>query len=539
MPLPAIAETGWVSIVSPTADERVSGQRAEVSISYNTGSTERVTRIELLVDGVDYGVKFIDEPVSRGIASFLIDSTKLKNGSHTFIAKVFSGDKLMGATSGTCRIGNLPVDVVAPSLSVAGLRNGQTVSGVTVVEIKAKDNVTSNPLVSIFIDDTLRAIKNTAPYTYTWDTTTYSNGSHKLIARAYDDAGNRSESEAVEVVVNNKTNVVVAAAPTSTKAEPAKPVHSEAIRVAEKVQESAPVAPIANKDGTATAASTVVRVSGDNVKSNTPIAKSDRIKPEVVASDPKITDERTPHVVDDKSLVGVSNEILANHVISTEPVADEPELTPVLEDEPSITLPVAVHPDEPSPMVIASLPANADLPIATAAPSLGDPVETTAPLKIDAAEPALQSVSKSFETGQKLARPDIPQPTLMAMAPKSTVQSANPSLEPHKVKVTLQTSKQNGILVTELRSVIEHAGGTIIAWDNKQKIALAALDGRRISISIGQRTAVIDGESVVLMSAPYINQNGRTVVDTQFLKSLIGTRLMVDQQSGKCVLTKA
>jgi hypothetical protein len=156
-------------------------------------------------------------------------------------------------------------------------------------------------------------------------------------------------------------------------------------------------------------------------------------------------------------------------------------------------------------------------------------------------QPELRTVESSSALGQKLSAPPTPQAKAVVSVkivknPKPKLQAIQPSREAHKFKIKLETKKQNGIVFTELRSVIESGGGTIIAWDNRNKMVLAVIGGKKIKLRINGKTAVIDEQSVEMISAPYVNAHGRMVVDVQFLKSLVGTRLEVNQSTGKCTL---
>ena len=59
--------------------------------------------------------------------------------------------------------------------------------------------------VEFYIDGVLRGTDTTAPYSYAWNTTTFSNGSHSIFSRAYDAANNVGTSATVNVSVNNPT----------------------------------------------------------------------------------------------------------------------------------------------------------------------------------------------------------------------------------------------------------------------------------------------------------------------------------------------
>jgi RHS repeat-associated protein len=65
--------------------------------------------------------------------------------------------------------------------------------------------------VEFLLDGVVKHTDTTAPYTWTWDSTTASRGSHTLAARATDDAGNTTTSTAAPVTVANSNPPTVAA----------------------------------------------------------------------------------------------------------------------------------------------------------------------------------------------------------------------------------------------------------------------------------------------------------------------------------------
>ncbi len=92
-------------------------------------------------------------------------------------------------------------DTVAPSVSLTAPANGASVSGTVQVTASASDNVGVSK-VEFFIDNTLVGTSTTAPYSHTWNSATATNGTHMLVARAYDAAGNTATSASVSVTVS-------------------------------------------------------------------------------------------------------------------------------------------------------------------------------------------------------------------------------------------------------------------------------------------------------------------------------------------------
>ncbi|RKH35888.1 esterase [Corallococcus praedator] len=91
-------------------------------------------------------------------------------------------------------------DSVAPTVSLSAPGQGSTVSGAVQVTATASDNVGVSR-VEFFIDNALASSDPSAPYAFTWNSNTATNGIHALVARAYDAAGNTATSSTVTVTV--------------------------------------------------------------------------------------------------------------------------------------------------------------------------------------------------------------------------------------------------------------------------------------------------------------------------------------------------
>lgn len=112
-------------------------------------------------------------------------------------------------------------DTIAPSTSITAPANGATVSGTTSVTASASDNVGVTK-VEFYLDGGLAATDTTAPYSWSWNTTTATNAAHSLTSTAYDAAGNSASSATVSVTVNNVADTTAPTAPTSLVASGSK-----------------------------------------------------------------------------------------------------------------------------------------------------------------------------------------------------------------------------------------------------------------------------------------------------------------------------
>jgi chitodextrinase len=91
------------------------------------------------------------------------------------------------------------------SVALTNPANGATVSSMLLLAASTSTNATK---VEFYYDgtNTPLATVTAAPYTNYCDTTTIANGSHSFYAKAYDGAGNSTNSASVSVTVNNNTN---------------------------------------------------------------------------------------------------------------------------------------------------------------------------------------------------------------------------------------------------------------------------------------------------------------------------------------------
>ncbi len=101
-----------------------------------------------------------------------------------------------------------PADTTAPVASITSPVAGATVSGTVAVAATATDAVGVTK-VEFFLDGALQATDTTAPYSWSWATAGSANGSHSLVAKAHDAAGNVGTSATVSVTVGNVTGTNV------------------------------------------------------------------------------------------------------------------------------------------------------------------------------------------------------------------------------------------------------------------------------------------------------------------------------------------
>src|SRR5258708_4977457 len=119
------------------------------------------------------------------------------------------GTDLVAGTCGTA------ADTTPPTTSITSPAQGATVSGMSVsVQASASDVDSAVSKVEFYVDGSLKVTDTSSPYTYSWDTTAYVNGTHTLQTKAYDPSGNVGTSAQVSVTVSNSATVSVSVSPT-------------------------------------------------------------------------------------------------------------------------------------------------------------------------------------------------------------------------------------------------------------------------------------------------------------------------------------
>jgi hypothetical protein len=97
-------------------------------------------------------------------------------------------------------------DTTPPTASITAPSNGATVSNFTTITATASDNV-GVVKMELYIDGVLTSSNaNASSLSFSWNTNSVANGSHSLVAKAYDAANNVGTSPTVTVTVSNSTS---------------------------------------------------------------------------------------------------------------------------------------------------------------------------------------------------------------------------------------------------------------------------------------------------------------------------------------------
>jgi len=113
-----------------------------------------------------------------------------------------------------------PVDSQAPVAAIITPTGGATVTGWVAVAVNAVDDVGVSR-VELYADNTLVGTDLTTPYQFSWDSTQSGGSAAMLVARAFDEAGNRGDAAPVTVIVDNTPDDTDTTPPTVAILRPA------------------------------------------------------------------------------------------------------------------------------------------------------------------------------------------------------------------------------------------------------------------------------------------------------------------------------
>jgi Phosphoesterase family/Bacterial Ig domain len=99
-------------------------------------------------------------------------------------------------------------DTIPPTTSITSPANGATVSGTVVINATASDNVGVTQMQILIDGSVVASNTNSTSLSFNFNTTTVPNGSHTILSKAFDAAGNVGTSSTVTVTVSNSGGTV-------------------------------------------------------------------------------------------------------------------------------------------------------------------------------------------------------------------------------------------------------------------------------------------------------------------------------------------
>lgn len=550
-----------VTILSPVPRTSFSGVKpVEISAFYQGSAANQIVNLELFVDGTKAAQKMLENPEARGVVSFLVDAAALSEGTHRIVVRATAADAEVASAKSSflfsvpaapapaarpasgASLGSPRVHIEDPSVA------GQ-VQGKVTIRIKATDPSGTPPYVSIFVDRNFKTLRNYAPYEFEWDTTAYPNGYHTIDAWGYNDAQDVGHAQSMRVLVNNpggqtKRRTDLKDAPKKAT----KPKADVVIRLSPPLKDDVTTKPPATAGG-AKARLIARRPTPAMLAQSGPTASVKRVAPK------RQQLARFPGMISPQAMA------LAGRPALSDPFAEMPVLsTPAKGAAPTTgfkplmastrgealmaAMPTAHAPAASRPFL---LHAKVGLPdAALASPVLAAPRTLAVKATVNAVLSAAPTAPKRT---LRVALPALPKThapsvntvmphTLRSMSHLSWLRAAGQkSLMFNSTRLPLERplTAKGSVMFGPLRQIFESGGGSLM-WQSRTGVVTARSKDRNVSLTIGQKSAVVNATPVALDSAPYLN-GGRTMIPLSFLKAAMDVNVQYDPATGHLLVT--
>ncbi len=178
-----------ISITAPLNGSTIAGT---TTISANATDNVGVTKVDFYQGTILLGTD------TTAPYSMSWNTTEVSNGTYNLTAKAYDVAGNIGTSSSvTISIANAtnptPTDNIPPVVSIISPINNAIVSGLITISASATDNVKVTKM-QILIDNIVVRSTAKSSISYKWNTGNASTGSHTIVVKAYDAAGNVGES---------------------------------------------------------------------------------------------------------------------------------------------------------------------------------------------------------------------------------------------------------------------------------------------------------------------------------------------------------
>ena len=476
-----------VQIAAPPNEATIMGNQVEILVDFNSGERQPVSKVQVFLDGKAVTERVYEAPAARGTCIFKWDTVRSSNGQHKLDVQVFSGDAYLGMASCTVTVSNKVPDLTPPRVLITSPREGEVVSGVTPIAIEASDNSGREPFVNIYVDKSLRCVKNFGPYAHKWDTTGHENGPHVIQATAVDESGNTSDAKPVRVIVRNAVKMM----PLATQPAPEKPA------VPEAAAEPLPTLPALLERSSSATPTEDVRESDTMKQEHARALQEDFGTPaeSFEVGQTALTRVNPPSVPSTR----IRQERVPEHI----PAVAEPSI-PAQDTAPATPKPAAETPKaEPAQPVV-----KADARVASALAAVKSHyTEVSGPspenVYIVRAGDSIIRLAKKFLVPARLIVElnGIEDPNLIRIGDKLRIPTADVTMVP-------------------IRPVFEQAGG-VMTWDQEARTVRAVCPENDVELEIGSTRAIVNCEQVTMDAAAAVRA-GRTVVSKSFVTGTLG-----------------
>jgi thermitase len=177
-----------VSFSQPTGTMTLQGP---FTVSAQAFDNVGVSSLSVSIDGVMYASS------SNGQCSYSWNTANASNGNHQLTAVARDAVGNQSTTTVTVSVDN-PVDVTPPVVSITSPANGASIGNSFTVTASASDNLGVRK-VELWVDGRLSATDTAAAWGFSVNSRKWTAGTHSLVCKAYDAAGNSAASAAVTV----------------------------------------------------------------------------------------------------------------------------------------------------------------------------------------------------------------------------------------------------------------------------------------------------------------------------------------------------
>ncbi|MFA5857730.1 MAG: Ig-like domain-containing protein [Elusimicrobiota bacterium] len=182
-----------VSIISPIHGSTVA---TTVEITAIANDDNGISKVIFYIDGIS---KSTDTTAPY---SWSWDTTQYSNGAHTLKVVAYNTTGQTAAIQNVVTVNNTVVVDDPPTVSIVSPVNGPPVSATVSIAANASDDKGISRVI-FYIDEISKSTDTTTPFSWSWDTTQYINGSHKIKVIAYDTINQTANAEITVVKLSS------------------------------------------------------------------------------------------------------------------------------------------------------------------------------------------------------------------------------------------------------------------------------------------------------------------------------------------------
>lgn len=474
----AVGVVANAALVDATIMVERAANNKTLTVRYDNAAA---STLELRINGVSVAARQLDDTRDNGEVEFSVDVAALEDGENRFEIRLYDkAGKLLGTQRSSVTIdrsGNGPVFLTSPK------PNAQ-VQGFVEISVGFRTQL-RNLYVSFFVNEDFKAIKNFAPFSFTWDTTSVPNGWHEVQAWVVDESNATFKTERMRLFVNNpggrtKRSETDGVAPANTK--PA-PVQAPARPAQAKPTQAAPARPAQARPANAAPARPAAQPARPAAKPQLPL--------------PRVNNTVVPATKPATKPTGNTSGQASGAQLSApvKPATSAPVVNPG-------TVDIRVKPPVATPVAQPAKPAT---------------------------KPVVIEVGKDDDVVAAAPRRTVSFGTRM-----SDVETFEIYVEGARVNFDVDPFVMDGVPMTPFRHLFEHSGGKV-KWDHNSKTVDATGNGMTVWFRIGNPDAKVNGNTIAMEIAPFVRSN-RSVVPLSFVSEALGVKVEYDASTGHVLI---